>query len=135
MARKKKKVKEEAPIMGHSPHDPGDENDNPASLRAKTIIPLEGKGMGIVSKEKINAEEANKFQKLCFDVQKALHSDDGKRLSCRLKIITENKQAIVYQGMVGNVWGRLKANGRHSIYRHALNNLLKANKNTSKYFA
>ncbi|MAH07882.1 hypothetical protein CMI38_06565 [Candidatus Pacearchaeota archaeon] len=133
MARKKKPVKEKVPTYG--PHDPGDQNDNPASLRAKTIIPLEGKGMGIVSKEKINAEEANKFQKLCFDVQKALHSDDGKRLSCRLKIITENKQAIVYQGMVGNVWGRLKANGRHSIYRHALNNLLKADKNTSKYFA
>jgi len=131
MARKKKITEEKQEFEG--PNSPGDEKDNKA-LKAKTIIPLEGKGMGKVAKEEINVEEANEFQKLCFDVQKALRSDEGKGLSCRLKVLTENKQAIVYQGLIGNVWGRFKANGRHSVYRHALNNLLKADKNTSKYF-
>jgi hypothetical protein len=104
-------------------------------VRATMITPLtQEMGEFKKSEEPIEVDEATKFQRLCLDVTQALRSDEGKNLSCRLKVLTANKQAVVYQGMLGNVWARLKANGRHSIYRHVLNNLLKSNENTRKYF-
>ena len=110
-------------------------NTGGKAVTATSITPLTQEvGEFKKGEETIEIDEATQFQRLCLNVNKALKSTEGTKLSCRLKVLTENKQAIVYQGMIGNVWARLKANGRHSVYRHALNNLLKANENTSKYF-
>jgi hypothetical protein len=94
------------------------------SDQAKALSPFKQTG------ETINVESANEFQKLCFEVSRVLKSEKGKLLNCRLKVLVENQSAIVYQGMLGNVWGRLKADGRHQIYRHALKNLLDSNPTT-----
>jgi len=64
------------------------------------------------------------FQSLCMGIQKALNSDDGKKLNCRLRILVSDKEAIVYQGLIGNVWGRFRVTGDHNVYRHALKSLL-----------
>jgi hypothetical protein len=64
------------------------------------------------------------FRSLCMNIQKALNSEAGKKLNCRLRILVSDKEAIVYQGLLGNVWGRFRVTGDHNIYRHALKGLL-----------
>jgi len=93
-------------------------------LRATKITPIKPEPGPPQAGETINVEEANNFQQLCLYVSDVLRTDRGKILNCRLKVLVENQSAIVYQGLLGNVWGRLKADGRHQIYRHALKNVL-----------
>ena len=71
-----------------------------------------------------------KFQALCMGIQKALNSEEGVKLNCRLRILVKDKEAVVYQGLIGNVWGRFRDTGNHNIYRHALKNLLMNNAHT-----
>ena len=67
---------------------------------------------------------ANDFQKLCLTVSEVLRGEKGKKLSCRVKVLIEDNSAVIYQGMLSNVWGRLTADGKHNIYRHALKQVL-----------
>ena len=140
---RKKKEKVETPLVdepkslrsnSEGPNDPGDENDNGA-LRAKIITPVEGAGPFKKTTETFTAEEANKFQRMCIDISNALRTPTGTKLSCRLKILVENKEAVIYQGLIGNVWARVRANGSHNIYRHALKTLLTENEKTKEYFS
>tara|TARA_Y100000034_G_scaffold132734_2_gene196425 strand:+ start:1196 stop:1558 length:363 start_codon:yes stop_codon:yes gene_type:complete len=97
------------------------------TVRATSITPVEPGTLGRFKKteETIKVDEANTFQALCMAVGEVLRtSPEGQRLNCRLKILVENKEAIIYQGMLGNVWGRLRVDGRHLIYRHALKSFL-----------
>ncbi len=71
------------------------------------------------------------FQALCMNIQKALNSEEGVKLNCRLRILVQDKEAIVYQGLLGNVWGRFRVTGNHNVYRHALKSLLMHNVNTT----
>jgi hypothetical protein len=102
-------------------------------IKATKITPVVSdatKPFGKEVQETIDVEEANTFQKLCMDVSETLRSEEGKNLNCRLRVVVENHNAIVYQGLLGNVWGRIRADGRHQIYRHALKNLLAGNPKT-----
>jgi len=108
------------------------------SVRATKITPIVSdvtKPFGKDAKETIDVKKANTFQKLCMDVSEALRSEEGRNLNCRLKVLVENHNAVIYQGMLGNVWGRLRADGRHQIYRHALKNLLAGNPKTESITA
>jgi len=114
---------------------PRKERKKAKNLRATEITPLTSDQAEALSPLKkagktIDVKSANEFQELCFEVSSVLKSEKGKLLNCRLKVLVENQSAIVYQGLLGNVWGRLKADGRHQIYRHALKNLLDNNPST-----
>ena len=109
--------------------------DEPQAMRATTITPVEGAGPFKKTTEPFTAKEANDFQRMCIDISNALKTPLGSKLSCRLKILVENKEAVIYQGLIGNVWARVRANGRHNIYRHALKSLLQENENTKEYFS
>jgi hypothetical protein len=91
-----------------------------------------------VAEEKdINTKEETpvyEFQSLILKVQTALSSDKGKRLNCRVRVLVQDREAVVYQGLRSNIWGRLKANGNHSIYRHALARVLREDPATANLF-
>jgi len=73
---------------------------------------------------KKETETQQDFQQLCMDIAEVLRSESGNKLSCRVKVLVEDSSAVIYQGMMSNVWGRLRADGRHAIYRHALKQVL-----------
>ena len=109
--------------------------DDPKAMSATVITPVEGVGPFKKTTEPFSAEEANEFQRMCINVSSALKTPLGTKLNCRVKVLVENKEAIVYQGLIGNVWARVRANGRHNVYRHALKTLLIADEKTKEYFS
>jgi len=74
--------------------------------------------------EEIDTSLENDFQSFCLTVAEVLRSEKGRKLSCRIKVLVEDRSAVIYQGMMSNVWGRLTADGKHNIYRHALKQVL-----------
>jgi len=84
--------------------------------------------------EAFDTKTENNFQKLCFDISEALRTETGKKLNCRLRVLVEHRQAIVYQGLASNVWGRFRSDGRHQVYRHALKKLLTEFPKTAEVF-
>ena len=104
-------------------------------LRATKITPIKPELGPPQADETIDVNEATNFQQLCLNISDVLRSEKGKTLNCRLKVLVENQSCIVYQGMLGNVWGRFKAVGRHQVYRHALKNLLAEDPKTKSIIA
>jgi hypothetical protein len=98
------------------------------TVRATKITPVLMDGTLDKADETIDVSVEKKtqqnFQKLCMDVSEVLRSESGTKLSCRVKVLVEDSSAVIYQGMLSNVWGRIKADGRHAIYRHALKQVL-----------
>tara|TARA_R100000458_G_C8278547_1_gene255108 strand:+ start:5150 stop:5515 length:366 start_codon:yes stop_codon:yes gene_type:complete len=81
--------------------------------------------------------EAIKEEKSKFDIKvealaEAIRTPEGRKLALRIKIY--NNICHIYQGLLKNVWGRINPNGSHTIYRHALTNLLRRNENTKDLF-
>ena len=74
--------------------------------------------------------EQKDFQQLCLDVGEVLRSEKGTKLSCRVKVLVEDSSAVIYQGMLSNVWGRFSADGKSNIYRHALKQVLEEDPRT-----
>ena len=74
------------------------------------------------------------FPEFCHKLHLALQSDKGKKLNCRVKVLVTDSQAMIYQGVYSNVWGRFNVSGIHNIYRHQLKNLLKTNPDTAEFF-
>lgn len=84
--------------------------------------------------EKEEAPEKSEFVSVIEGVTKALNSPAGKRLNCRVKVIAPDNQAIVYQGLRNNVWGRIYKDKKHDIYRHPLRKLLQNFEETKEEF-
>lgn len=105
------------------------------TLKATTITPVVPDGTNDKAEATIDVKKENEiqsnFQKLCLDVGEVLRSESGNKLSCRVKVLVEDSSAVIYQGMLSNVWGRLRADGRHAIYRHALKQVLLEDPRTS----
>jgi hypothetical protein len=74
------------------------------------------------------------FQELCFEIHRILNSPLGRKVNCKLKIENPGMSAIIYQGLKSNVWGRIKSNGRHRLYRHGLKKLLLEDPKTATQF-
>ena len=98
------------------------------TVRATKITPVQMDGTLDEADETIDPIVEKKvqqnFQQLCLTVSEVLRSESGTKLSCRVKVLVEDSSAVIYQGMLSNVWGRIKADGRHAIYRHALKQVL-----------
>lgn len=98
------------------------------TVTATKITPVQMDGTLDKADETIDVTKEKKvqqdFQKLCMDVAEVLRSESGTKLSCRVKVLVEDSSAVIYQGMLSNVWGRIKADGRHAVYRHALKQVL-----------
>ncbi len=103
-------------------------------VQATKITPIVNEGGLKRTEPEINVEQENNFQKLCMDVAKVLRSDQGNKLSCRIKVLVEDRSAIIYQGMLSNVWGRLTHDNKHAIYRHALKQVLLEDPRTKHIF-
>jgi len=141
-------------VLGPVPGDDGDNNDNldsgttpdgegPDGLLepddGEDSEPEENVGDPGHDEDGDDETDANdradfQFQDLCTVVTKLLGTPEGKRLGCRLRVENPGMSAIVYQGMRSNVWARIKSNGRHRVYRHALKKLLLDNEATKEYF-
>lgn len=78
--------------------------------------------------------ETATFQEICGTISKALREPPLNRLNCRLKVLVAEKSAIIYQGLKTNVWGRIREDGRHVIYRHPLLARLREHPDTAKIF-
>jgi len=74
------------------------------------------------------------FNSIIVPVTMALKSDQGISLSCKVKVINPGKEAIIYQGLINNVYGRLFADRPHIIYRHSLRKLLQSHELTKDLF-
>ncbi len=74
------------------------------------------------------------FQELIKDIQKALTSEKGKRLCCKVAKINNSQSLIIYQGLKANVWARINNKGDYFIYRSSLEKLLKSYPSTRKHF-
>lgn len=105
------------------------------TVTATKITPVQMDGTLDKADEQIDVktetENQQDFNKLCLDVSEVLRSESGTKLSCRVKVLVEDSSAVIYQGMMSNVWGRLRADGRHAIYRHALKQVLLEDPRTS----
>ena len=69
-----------------------------------------------------------------MDVAEVLRSEPGNKLSCRIRVLVEDRSAVIYQGMLSNVWGRLTHDNKHAIYRHALKQVLLEDPRTKHIF-
>ena len=87
-----------------------------------------------VSTEDDELKEDLDFQQLCMDVNTVLRKFPGNRLNCKIKVFPGEKTAIIHQGPRSNIWGRLKSNGDHYLYRHALKKVLDEDELTTTYF-
>lgn len=74
------------------------------------------------------------FNELIKRVGNALRGPEGKKLNCRLKVLVDDQQAYIYQGLRNNVWGRLFSSKKHLIYRYPLKKLLQEHPDTKDYF-
>ena len=77
-------------------------------------------------------DEKDLFQTKVDALVRAINTPDGKKLSLKTKVY--NNTCHIYQGIFNNVWGRINPNGTHTIYRHALTNMLKKNPETKELF-
>ena len=77
-------------------------------------------------------EDKTKFESKMEAVAKAINSPEGKKLALKIKVY--NGVCHIYQGLFKNVWGRINPNGTHTIYRHALTNMLRKNPETRDLF-
>tara|TARA_R110000851_G_scaffold92770_2_gene202386 strand:- start:1530 stop:1874 length:345 start_codon:yes stop_codon:yes gene_type:complete len=95
------------------------------TVRATKITPIV-RDENFVKKAEptIDTVKENKFQQLCLTVSEVLRGEKGRKLSCRVRVLVEDSSAVIYQGMLSNVWGRLTYDGKHAIYRHALKQVL-----------
>ena len=97
-------------------------------VKATKITPVVNTGGVKSSEPTIDVEKEtikqNSFHELCMAVSEALRSEQGTKLSCRVKVLVEDSSAVIYQGMLSNVWGRFTADGKSNIYRHALKQVL-----------
>jgi len=103
-------------------------------VQATKITPIVNEGGLKRTEPEINVEQENNFQKLCMDVAEVLRSEKGNKLSCRIRVLVEDRSAVIYQGMLSNVWGRLTYDGKHAIYRHALKQVLLEDTRTKHIF-
>jgi len=118
-----------------SPDDAGpDGEDTPGESSSEEEV-------GVSKDDEVSDEDADSdepgefgFQEICHDVHKLLTTPEGRKINCKLRIENPGMSAIIYQGLRSNVWGRIKSNGRHRVYRHALKKLLLENKSTARYF-
>ena len=105
------------------------------TVRATKITPVKPDGTNSNADEQIDVKKEKQtqqdFNQLCLDIGEVLRSDSGNKLSCRVKVLVEDSSAVIYQGMLSNVWGRVRADGRHAIYRHALKQVLLEDPRTS----
>jgi len=74
------------------------------------------------------------FQGLITDLQKALQSEKGSRLACKVAKLNNSQSIIIYQGVRANVWARISSNGNYFIYRSSLERLLRSHEATKQYF-
>ena len=87
--------------------------------------------------EKEKTQEELKEEKSLFDRKVealviAINNPEGQKLALKVKIY--NNTCHIYQGIFSNVWGRINPNGSHTIYRHALTNMLRKNSATRDLF-
>lgn len=74
------------------------------------------------------------FTELIADIQKALQSEKGNRLACKVAKINDSQSLVIYQGLRSNVWARIEQNGNYFIYRSSLERLLRSHEATKKHF-
>lgn len=74
------------------------------------------------------------FTELIPNIQKALQSDKGSRLACKVTKINDSQSLVIYQGLRSNVWARIERNGNYFIYRSSLERLLRSHEATKTYF-
>ena len=81
----------------------------------------------------VKTEELD-FQELITDIQKALQSEKGSRLACKVAKLNNSRSIIIYQGIRANVWARINSNGNYFIYRSSLERLLRSHEATKQHF-
>ena len=103
-------------------------------VQATKITPIVNEGGLKRTEPEINVEQENNFQKLCMDVAEVLRSEPGNKLSCRIRVLVEDRSAVIYQGLLSTVCRRLTHDGKHAIYRHALKQVLLEDPRTKHIF-
>jgi len=74
------------------------------------------------------------FQQTCAIISVALRKPSFTKLNCRVKVLVQDRTAIIYQGLRSNVWARLRYDGSHTVYRHALLTALREDEDTAPIF-
>lgn len=82
----------------------------------------------------VKESQETDFTSLIADIQKALQSEKGARLACKVARINDSQSLVIYQGLRSNVWARIERNGNYFIYRSSLERLLRSHEATKKYF-
>ena len=74
----------------------------------------------------------NDFQIMINNFVKALNCKQGKNFNLRIKVAAGT--GLIYQGVINNVWGRIKEDGSVFIYRQNLEKFLAEHLDTKEYF-
>jgi len=132
-AEKEKEIEKEEPAKEEK--EPATKEPEEARQDKEPVKEEETPAPSETTDEEVSEEEEQfDFQELCIAVSKVLRTFPGNKLNCRLRVLVEDRTAIIHQGPKGNVWARLKVNGDHNFYRHALKKILQEHESTAEYF-